>query len=204
MKNIIRSLLIIISVSAIATSATYAVWTAQTNVENNTFSSGNASLQVTQRGEPWSSNINSGLTFSNIYPGWSQDYSVFAKNNGSTNLNINLSGGLHSGWNDNANLRSVIKVHVWEFNDANSNWLWNPDETLQDFGEKTLETMRNDVGSGFTLNQINASESRGFLLRFSAPPELADSYQNQNLSGYDFVFNGTTEGAIQPTTAPLP
>jgi hypothetical protein len=202
MKRILKSLLTISVVAAVMVSATSAVWTAQTKVKNaNSFHTGNADLQIwdyNYYGKGWQEEID-GPGFDNIYPNWTQDYSLKVKNNGSTNLVLNLKGKLESGWQDDKTLRSQIKVRVWKFDDdgdyhwdgESGSWL-GPEQTLNDWRSNPL-----------VAGQLAAGDQQWFLLRFSVG-DLGDTYQGATLSGYSFIFDGTTDGATQPTPSPLP
>lgn len=182
MKRIIKSFLILIIIIAFTSSATFAFFTSKAKINDLTFSTGNANLQISKNANIWSQNLTPGINFENITPNWQNDYKIFVKNNGKTNLILNLKGELQSGWDDQENLREIIKIHVLELNDAN--------EEVHDFGEKTLEKISDELEGGLNLNQIDKEETRTFVLKFSVADNLDEKYQNQSLSGFNFVFYG--------------
>lgn len=201
MKRILKSLLVLSAAVAVMVGVTSAAWTAQTKVLNpSSFKTGNADLQIWDEnyyGKGWQEEIN-GPSFDNIYPNWTQDYSLKVRNNGSTNLMLSLKGKLETGWKDDKGLRHQITVKVWKFvDDGDYHWDGEPTKYL---GERTLEAWRSGP---FLADQLNAGDQQWFLLRFSVG-DLGDYYQDATLSGYSFVFDGTTEGAVQPTPSPLP
>ena len=199
MKSILKSLFLIIVTVVVVSGATYAAWTAQAKVEGNTFSTGNAALQVRHAGTAWGQTI-PGPIFNNLYPDWTQDYSVKVHNKGTVNLMLSLKGEVGSGWSDPKNLRGKISVEVREFTDLNNNWHFDSGEGTKNLGIKTLQAWLSEslVGS-----QVDAGEQQCYLLRFSVG-DLADSFQGATLSGYNFVFDGTTAGTTQPSPSPLP
>lgn len=185
MRRVLINLLILIAIITLTSSAVYAAISGKIKLNELTFSTGNANLQISRDANNWSQDIGSGIIFENITPGWSKNYEIFVRNTGKTNLVLNLKAERQSNFEDQANLREIIKIRVLELNGEN--------EEIHDFGEKNLGEIQNDSGNEFELGQIHTNENRAFLLQFSVPNELDQKFQNQNLTGFDFVFYGENE-----------
>lgn len=203
MKKILKSLLTLSVVAAIMVGVTSAVWTDNTKVTNSaSFSTVGADLQIWDAnylGQSWQETIE-GPGFDDICPNWTQDYSLKVKNSDSTNLMLSLGGQWESGALDACNLDNQIAVHVWKFNDSNTNYHWDSGEDTADLGQYTLQQWHtNSLSAG----QLDAGDQQWFLLRFSVG-ELGEEFQNCTMSGYSFMFDGTTDGATQPASSPKP
>lgn len=202
MRKILKSLLILSVAVVVMVGVTSAVWTANTKVTNSaSFNTGRADLQIwdANQGGNWEETIE-GPGFNDIYPKWTQDYSLKVKNSGTTNLILSLGGQWESGALDSCNLDNQITVHVWKFNDINTNYHWDSGEDTANLGQYTLQEWHTN---SLSADQLDAGEQQWFLLRFSVG-DLGDSFQGCTMSGYSFMFDGTTDGATQPPTSPSP
>jgi len=207
MKKILKSLFIVGVLTVLVTGATRAVWTADTKVLNdNSFITGNADLQV------WDANYTAGVweewidapTFEDIYPEWEQNYSLAVRNNGTVNLKLSLTKEWKGGWalwKDPQGLRNHIWVEVWKFNDDNSNRHWDSGEDFGgSLGKKSLGALSD--GNPINLGEMDADSHQWYLFRFTTDGLVG--LENATLQRYTFVFDGTTDGATQLPTSPLP
>lgn len=185
MRKVFINILILVAIITLTSGAVYAAISGKIKLSALTFSTGNANLQISRDANNWSQDIESGINFENITPGWSRNYEIFTRNTGKTNLVMNLKAERQSNFEDQANLREIIKIRVLELNGEN--------EEVHDFGEKTLENISNESGEELDLNQISKEETRKFLLEFSVADNLDGKYQNKSLSGFDFMFYGEND-----------
>ena len=82
MLRIAKSLLTIVAVAAIATSATSAGWTDSTTVPDNSFTTGFMDISTLP--------TSALFTATNIYPGWSEEQVLTVINSGSVPLNYDI------------------------------------------------------------------------------------------------------------------
>lgn len=185
MKSFMKSLFMIVLVGAVAAQATLAAFTAQATITGNTFSTGTADLLVDSGDEVFVQSFEGG-SFSDIYPGWTQDFNATVLNNGSLDLVVDLTGVLVPG-SDTDGLRHALLVEVFEEDGTTS--LGSP---------RTLNEWRT---SPFVLGELEAGDLKTVVLRFTAPSDLGPQYEGHSVQ-FDFVFNGTTDGAIQAPDEP--
>lgn len=186
-----------VAVIAVASQATLAAFTAQAVVTGNTFSTGNASLQLFANlaGTADPANLvqtKVGGTFTGIYPGWTQDYGVKLNNFGSLDLVTSVTGVYIS---DTANLRSAIFVQAYEWAD-NGDGVIQPGEVGASIAAPmTLQQWRT---TPIALGELDATvnDTHSMVLRFYTEASMAAEHQGQT-TVFNFVFNGTTDGATQ-------
>lgn len=178
--KILRHIFLLLIMTSIGAGVTYAVFSSQAKVKGAMFSTGKAELQLGKSSTgPWLPELTD-LNFSNIIPGWSNDYHLFVKNTGSTTLKLKLSGGLTSG-SDTCSLANEIKLRL-------NPWFDNSLTNLSGLGI-----------TGIALDQIAKDEVKELVLHFSMESTRTESTTTCTLTGYDFVFDGAAEPTIQPT-----
>jgi len=203
-KSILKSLFLIVVTVAVVSGATYAAWTAQAKVEGNTFSTGSAALKLygNLAGTP---GVNANLTdllpgnsFDDVYPNWEEYYPAKLYNSGTVNLKTTVKGVYVS---QTAALQDYIKVAVYKWNDDGDGvYEEGEKETLAYQNWKTLREWRTNP---ILLGQVDAKATLPLVFRFKTEEDLPNSLQNQN-TVFDFVFDGTTEGATTTLPSPSP
>lgn len=124
-----------------------------------------------------------GPTFSNIAPGWSHDYLTKIYNNAGVDLLLSTNANYETA-NDPAELRQLIFVEPFSWNDENNNGLVDENEPGETFGKKSIVKWKTE---GFDLGQINSGEVKSLILRFSAD-SVPDT--KQGTTGiFDFEFD---------------
>lgn len=206
--KILRHIFLLLIMAGVGAGITYAAFSSQAKIKGASFSTGKAEILLSRDNAIWSSTISDAFIFQNIVPNWQEKYSLLVKNNGTTPLNLFFYGHLNGlGSADKDDLRKQIKLQISQFVDANHNGQWDSGEALTTIGtEKTLDQI-NDAENGFApidLGIISPSDgAKGYLLTFSAG-EL-DGKQNANFSGYEFIFDATTNTSVTtPTLTPTP
>lgn len=189
MKNILKSLVVMVAVGAIIAGTTQAAFTAQAVVSGNTFSTGTAALML------WidlGSNDSPGnliqtkpnfTDFNGIYPGWTTTYDAKLKNTGTVPLEtsvVSVPVTPHA-------LASQITVEAMLWTDTNGDGIADAGELGASLGSKTLVAWES---SPFALGTLSAGQTQGVHFVFSVG-NIDDSYQGTSTT-YNFVFNGTT------------
>lgn len=199
MKNILKSVVVMLAVVAVASQATLAAFTANATITGNTFSTGSADLRLLEdlAGPAEGDNLVTskvGGTFTGIYPGWTEDYGVKLNNFGSVDLMTSVSGVYVS---DTSNLRSAIFVEAYNWTDGGEVGVIEADEVSVDpiAPAMTLEQWRN---TPIALGELDATvdDTRSIVLRFYTEESMGADNQNQT-TVFNFVFNGTTDDAVQ-------
>lgn len=199
MRDIIKSLVLMLGVGVVLVGATSAAFTASTSVQDSTFSTGTAELQMVQdvSGDPvdyTAGNLDdsvAGLTFDNIYPGWIDFHGVIVFNTGSLDLVTSAVSAYDSG---DAALGDVIEVRAFEWIDGNHDGIADNTELGSAFGG--WRTLNDWETNKFNFGELEDGTPLPVAFKFRTTSGMDDTYQNKSVV-YDYIFNGTTDGAIQ-------
>ena len=129
------------------------------------------------------SDVLEGPVFSNITPFWIQDYLVKIYNNASGPVQL-TSVANYETVNDPDELRSVIYIEPFIWNDANSSGTLDTGELGASLGRKTIIKWKTE---GYDIGRMESGEVKGVVLRFSADA-ISDTKQGKNAS-FDFEFS---------------
>lgn len=124
-----------------------------------------------------------GPSFTNIYPGWSQDYALKLYNNATGHLQLS-SNAEYDTANDPDSIRSDIFVEIFNWNDADNDGLVSDAEIGSTFGRKTIIKWKTE---GYDLGSLSQGSVKGLLLRFSVDT-ISDTKQGAN-AVFDFNFD---------------
>ncbi|MFA6284910.1 MAG: TasA family protein [Parcubacteria group bacterium] len=171
MKNIIKSLVIVFAVAAIAGGATYAYFNDSKTISNNTFSAGTLTLDVTSGGSiPFS--------FTNMKPGDTGDQTFTIANSGTINgaLSLTAFNVTNTGGKDSVgNLGDAVLV---SFLDSSNNVIVSP---------MTLNNLAAAISSlPQALDNLNAATSMTYKLHWELPSGTGNEVQ-----GDSAVMNAT-------------
>ncbi len=203
MKKIILSLAIIGLVAGVIGGATFALFSDQATVSGNTFSTGNADLQIRGRDGfdtgNWKQDIDFNLSWDNIYPGWTDSYKVQLRNASSSPIWLRVVPKLVIN-EDDSDLRHVLTMR---FIDEDEN-VWEDTKTLADWrhNEDVIEF----------LNQTEIGEIWTVEFEFPSLGQDQNHLQNSNPIEFDLVFDAVqdmpyqasflgNEGKIQSNTS---
>lgn len=190
MKNkklfyLIGSSLIIISLIA---GITYAAFSDKAKVLGSSFSVGSANLMFLESLSMGTNPSNyrdelQGPTFTNIGPGWTQDYLVKLISMASSKITVSTNAFYETA-NDPESLRSDIEVEIIKWYDTNQNGVVDSGEEGPVVGKKNIIKWKSE---GFTLGDLNYGQTMELILRFSAPT-ISESKQGAS-AVFDFEFN---------------
>lgn len=188
MRNQLLLYLFTLAVCLSAIGVTYASFGDKGEITGSTFSVGSADIKLLKdlSGGLTSENLveeMQGPSFTNISPNWIDDYALKIYNNASTQVTLTTNASYETA-NDPAELRQVIYVEPFIWNDANSDGIVENHELTESFGRKTIIKWKSE---GFNLGTLPSGEVKGFVLRFTAPT-LSDTKQGASAI-FDFEFN---------------
>lgn len=127
-----------------------------------------------------------GPAFNNIVPFWVQDYLVKIYNNAAGPIQLTSTANYET-INDPDELRSVIYVEPFVWNDVNTNGLLDTGELGVSLGRKTIIKWKTE---GYDFGRMESGEVKGILLRFSADG-ISDTKQGKNGS-FDLEFGSAS------------
>lgn len=125
-----------------------------------------------------------GPQFTNIGPNWSKDYYTKIYNNATEDL-ILTSNAYYETANDLDDLRSIIFVEIFNWNDDNDG-VFEEGELGTTYGRKTIIKWKTE---GFTLGQLGTGAIKSLMLKFSTD-SVAESKQGKS-GTFDFEFGAT-------------
>jgi len=183
-RNILVTSLIIIATAGL----TYAAFGDRGKVLGSKFSVGSADIKLLldNAGGTSQENLMEGLPgpeFNNISPNWSESYNIKIFNSGTSPIILTTNADYTTA-NDPDDLRSVIFVEPFIWNDANGNGTVDTDETGESLGKKTIVKWKTE---GYEIGELNSGEVKGLILRFSTDA-LSETKQGTT-AVFDFIFD---------------
>jgi hypothetical protein len=125
-----------------------------------------------------------GPQFTNIGPNWTKDYYTKIYNNATESLTL-TSNAYYETINDPDELRSIIFVEIFNWNDDNDG-VFEEGELGTSLGRKTIIKWKTE---GFNLGQLDTGAIKSLVLKFSTD-SVAESKQGKN-GTFDFEFGAT-------------
>ena len=182
---LLGSSLIVISLIA---GITYAAFSDKAKVLGSSFSVGSANLMFLESLSMGTDPSNykdelPGPTFTNIGPGWTQDYLLKLISMASSKISISTNAFYETA-NDPQELRSDIQVEIIKWYDTNQNGIVDSGEEGPVVGKKSIIKWKTE---GFTLGDLYYGKVMELILRFSAPT-ISELKQGAS-SVFDFEFN---------------
>ena len=176
-KKILISLSVIAVVAGIVSGLTWAYFSNQATVTGNTFSTGNADLQIrlVGSGQGWQDSV-TGVNWENLYPGWSESYEIQLRNKSTSPIVLKVIPRVvfTSG---STSMRNVIKM---QFKDAHGNGIGLA---------KTLQEWRDNTFALEALKQ--GAEGIIWTVEFTFPLSEEDQNHLQGKSlTFDLIFDG--------------
>lgn len=191
MKRFKRGLLIFIPLAllVIATAgAAYAAFTDRGTVAGSSFSVGSGDIKLLENLTAGISEENlkdemAGPSFENIGPNWEESYLLKIYNNATTDINLTSNANYETA-NDIEELRQLIYVEPFEWDDANQDGTADPDEIGNSLGRKTIVKWKTE---GYDLGQIPQGTVKELILKFSTD-EVSNTKQGAG-AVFDFEFD---------------
>ena len=180
------TVLLLISVLGV----TYAYFTDVSKYTGSTFSVGSADLRLLE-------DLTLGLTpenlkdelpgpvFTNISPNWVYNYPIKLYNNATTTLDLTSTSNYETA-NDPAELRQIIYVETFLWEDTNEDGVVDEGELGASYGRKTVIKWKTE---GFNLGSIETGTTKGILLRFTT--DAVSPTKQGTTAIFDFEFNAT-------------
>lgn len=189
MKKNIRKYALVALIFVLSVGVTYAAFADKGSVLGSSFSVGSADLKllIDLSGGTDAGNLAedlAGPSFDNISPYWVGDYLVKVFNNGTSTVSL-TSNADYQTVNDPQDIRQVIYVEPFEWNDANNDGVFEEVELGLSLGVR--DTLVKYKTVGYTLGTLDPGEVRGYVLRFSTE-NITDTYQGAT-GIFDFEFD---------------
>jgi hypothetical protein len=124
-----------------------------------------------------------GPSFEGISPNWQRDYNVKIYNNSPAPVQLTTNANYETA-NDPEDLRQIIFVEPFEWEDTNGDGLVDTGEKGASLGKKTIIKWKTE---GFALGEVASGEIKAIILRLSTDA-VADSKQGAGAT-FDFEFD---------------
>jgi len=183
MRKIYLSILAIIATVALVGGATYAVFTNAATSGPNTFATGNADLKLRhQPGQPWADSYG-GASWGNLYPGWSDSYNVYLKNDSSSPISLRVFPKVANATGDGIMLDRVYLQFLYGDGTPVLNSSGTP------CGNVTLRWWLNNPDT-FDIGDLTQDQDRGpWVAQFSIPTTAGNEISNGSIV-FDLIFDG--------------
>jgi hypothetical protein len=124
-----------------------------------------------------------GPEFINISSNWFGYYPIKLLNNG-TNVVALSSNADYETANDPEDLRQLINVEIYEWEDINNDGIAEDPELTRSWGQKSIVKWKTE---GYILDNLDPGQTRGFVLEFSTQ-SISDTKQGASAI-FDFMFD---------------
>lgn len=166
----------------------YAAFSDQSKFAGSRFSVGNADLKLLNNlaGGTDASNLvdtKPAPSYDNIYPQWYSDYLIKIYNNGTQPVTLTSNMDYLTA-NDPSNIREVLYMEPYDWNDANNNGLVDEGEQGTSYGKKVFTSWKT---TGFSFGQLQPGEIKSLIMRFSAG-NISNSKMGA-VGTFDFMFD---------------
>lgn len=158
------------------TTNAYALFSSRAINQNNTISSGNATLQIKNNPtDEWNSTTE-GVGWTNLYPGWSNSFNIYFKNSSSSSISLKVKPKLEISGTPNDELLDDLKMEISKSDGTSSTGTlsfreWVSNETF--------------LSQEFAQNE----ESEPWLVKFSVSNDVGNEFENSSL-GFNLIFDG--------------
>lgn len=193
MKNYSKVLFILaLLVVVISAGITYAAFIDKGKVLGSNFSVGSADIKILNDlllGTQPSNLVDEkpGPSFLGIGPNWSEKYLIKIFNNSTGQIRLTSNSNYVTA-EDPDDLRNIIYVEPFLWNDSNNNGMLDTGEEGNSFGRKTIVKWKTE---GYDLGLVQAGETSSLILKFSTDA-VSDTKQGKSAL-FDFEFNSTEE-----------
>lgn len=170
---------------------TLAAFTDKADVLGASFSVGSADLKLLSNLAGGIDNSNladqvNGPVFNGIAPNWSGDYLLKVYNNGTSDISLTTNANYETA-NDPEDLRQVIFVEPFEWDDANNDGILDTGELGVSLGAR--DTIVKYKTQGYDLGLLEAGNVKEIVLRFSTD-SIPESDQGATAL-FDFEIDST-------------
>ncbi len=168
----------------------YAAFTDKGKLTGSSFSIGSGDIKLVKDVTSGTNTDNlademAGPTFTGITPNWKKDYLMKIYNNATTKVAI-ISNANYLTANDPEELRSIIYVEPFEWNDLNSNGTVDTNEEGLSLGKKSITKWKTE---GFNFGQLDSGNTKSIILRFST--DTISATKQGKTGVFDFEIDAT-------------
>lgn len=170
---------------------TLAAFTDKADVLGASFSVGSADLKLLGNLAEGVNDSNlkdqvNGPVFSGISPNWTGDYLLKVYNNGTSSVGLTTNANYETA-NDPEDIRQVVYVEPFEWDDTNNNGVLDTDELGVSLGAR--DTLVKYKTQGYSLGVLDAGNVKSIVLRFSTD-SVPESDQGATAL-FDFEIDST-------------
>ena len=178
MKRIWLSVVAIVVTVGIAVGATYAVFSNAATSGPNTFATGNADLKLRHRPDQAWADSYGGANWTNLYPGWSDSYNVYLKNDSSSPITLKVRPEIRN-YGDWSNiLLDKIKLGFSWSDGSHQVGPWPLRDWISADNNPYLEP---ELPQGYSTGP--------WVVQFSIPTTAGNEIAGKTLN-FDLIFNG--------------
>lgn len=181
-KKILKNLAMILIVAAVAAGITYSYFSNPAKVEGNNFSTGDADLKIKMPNDScpdWADSC-PGKTWTALYPGWSDSYEVYLRNESSANI--------------------AMEVLPYIEETGSSQDLWNKsfmEISWSDGSHSTGRFSLNDWKTNSTIKLLpvlaHEQEAGPWVVKFDIDTAAGNEIANASIA-FNLVFDGVQQG----------
>ena len=179
MKKIYLSLLAIIATVALVGGATYAAFTNAATSGPNTFATGNADLKLRHQPDKAWADSYSGANWGKLYPGWSDSYNVYLKNNSSSPITLKVMPKLE--------ITSYTAWQLWDEVYMEITWADGSHST----GSYPLRAWVTPPDNNPYLEPVlpQGYDTGPWVIKFSIPTDAGNEIKDASIV-FDLIFDG--------------
>ncbi len=180
-KKILISISIIGIVAAIGIGGTWAYFSNSAVSQGNTFSAGNADLKIRNNpAQPWADSYG-GAAWTNLYPGWSDSYNVYLKNDSASPITLRVRPEIK--------VTSYTNGHLWDEVLMEISW-GDGSHKLGPWSIRAWTTPDDNPWLEPVLAQ--GKDTGPWVIKFSIPSTAGNNIANGNIT-FDLNFNGVQQ-----------
>ena len=177
MKKIYLSILAIIAAITLVGGATYAVFSNKVISGPNTFATGNADLKLRHRTDQAWADSYGGANWDNLYPGWSDSYDVYLKNNSSSPITLKALPTI--------NITSYSTGYLWDEVLMEITWSDGTHST----GEYSLRAWRENASIYLEPTLAQGADAGPWVIKFRIPATAGNEIKDGSIV-FDLIFDG--------------
>lgn len=172
-SKIAMSTLSIVTSLALMGGTAFAAFVSTATATGNTFSTGNADLQISTNAVDYGPSISNFFSGTDIFPGDSRTYTFYLKNNSADNLTLNIDASFTDGSGDTTLQDALIT-----------------DFACDNGADPAAFSVTSMLGGSVDLGNLNSGAAMTCTLTVSLPASADDSVAGQTI-GFNALFNAT-------------
>lgn len=187
MRNKLKLVLSVLFVTGMVVGVTYAVFSDKATILGTSFSVGSADIKLLDDLALGIDAANlveekDGPTFTGISPNWEEDYMLKIYNNALSEVMLSSHADYETA-NDPDDLRQIIYVEPFLWDDVNSDGIVDGGELGASLGRKTIVKWKT---VGYELGILSSGEVKSLVLRFSTDSVAASKQGKSAIIDFEF------------------